>query len=129
MIEDIGGVTSKLVMLALDAASLRQATYANNVANVHSEGFQAGRVSFESQLNHLKSSLLDRSNDVNNKIQLGGVQPRVERSNEMISPGASSVRLEQEMVRLTKNAIHYQALLTGIGKLSSITKMAILGRI
>ena len=50
MIEDLGGITSKLARLALDASLLRHQVIANNIANADTPGFAAKRVNFEEQL-------------------------------------------------------------------------------
>ena len=50
VIEALGGVTSELVGLALDAALLRHEVTANNIANHSTPGYLAKRVSFEEHL-------------------------------------------------------------------------------
>ena len=124
MLDKIGGANSELLKLALDAAWLRQKVISNNIANANTPGFSAKRVSFEE---HLAKFLLP-SGRLNEAAFMGQVDSMRKSINEghTIEPAASgTVQLDQEMVNLTENVLHYQALLDALEKRGSIIKMAI----
>ncbi len=50
MIDPLGDGTARALSQALDGLALRQRTVADNVANVETPGFLAGKVDFESSL-------------------------------------------------------------------------------
>ena len=127
MLDDIGGVTSQLVKVALNASLLRQEVIANNIANANTPGFQPQRVNFENLLLNIeyeRDPLMDEMlkaqlDDVNQVIKDGGV---IEQS------GQSKVELDMEMVEMTENVIRYRALLEGLNKRGDLIKMAISGQ-
>ena len=99
-----------MVKLALDAASLRHQAIAQNIANLHSPGYVPLGVSFEAQLDALRRG------------QAPAKPELVERLDA--SPGPRPQDADMEMVALSQNTIHYQALIKGIG-----TQLAILGAV
>ena len=94
---------------ALDASSLRQRVVASNIANANTPGFQPQQVRFEDLL---ESAREDASKPAQTHLDhMSGaasdsavLAPRVE------ARGTGTVELEQEMVELQQNAIHYRAL-------------------
>ena len=124
MIESLGGATSQLVTLALDAALLRHQVIANNIANVNTPGYAAKRVSFEEQL----AGLLTPSGRLNESAlnaENGSLQSMIDEGHAVVPAGGEKVELDQEMIQLTQNVIRYQALLDALSKRGSILKMAI----
>jgi flagellar basal-body rod protein FlgB len=108
MISAMEGVGASMVKLALDAASLRHEAIAHNLANLHSEGYVPLGVSFESQLEAL------RRGQAPAKPELVALADR--------APGPRPQDVDVEMVALSQNTIHYQALIKGLG-----VQLAILG--
>jgi flagellar basal-body rod protein FlgB len=90
----------RALSLALDAASLRHRVIAHNIANVNTAGFAPLRVRFEESFG-------------------AALQPVVERD------AAARVELDVEVMLLAQNAVHYQAVLRGLGKHFSILNAAI----
>jgi flagellar basal-body rod protein FlgB len=125
MIEDIGGVTSRLVSLALDVASLRQQVTANNIANANTPGFAPQRVNFEQLLE--KSAMLtsDGPSDHDLTSEIDVLNRHLEQGDLIETLEKEEVALDMEMVKVTENVLHYRALLEGLAKRSSLIRMAI----
>lgn len=131
MIEDLGGVTTQMVRLALDVAMQRHSVISNNVANVNTEGFRPQVLEFES---HLKQQLAQQgigwetvSNSDALQRALSEAQADVQRSQYVHASGATKVELDQEMLKMSENVLRYQALLSALEKRGSIMHMAISG--
>jgi flagellar basal-body rod protein FlgB len=112
-------VTSDLILRALDAASLRQAAHAANIANFSTEDYRPVRVSFDNQLAAARASLLDRDDSVARRA-LEFLHPTVE-----IDSTVRHVQLDQETSLMMRNALHYQALLTALSKNGAFLRAAI----
>ena len=116
--------TSALVRLALDAASMRHAAIANNIANHASPGYAPQRVNFEQQLGQARQALA-----AGGRVQLSDfsqVRPTVERGVPRTdSASGSASQLDIEMVRLAQNTLQYQALLRASGRFGTILATAI----
>lgn len=125
MFNDVGGITNRLVGMALDASLLRQQAIATNIANANSQGYIPVRVSFEDQLASASNALLDRSHDVASMAELKDIEPRLETAVSNEAGVGPKVQLDQEVARLMQNVIHYEALLAGLSKRTSILQMAI----
>lgn len=125
MIEDIGGVTSRLVTLALDISSLRQQLIAHNIANANTPGFTPQQVSFERLFEDANRIASDRSGDRELEDQIDMLQRRLEQGELIESKEDESVALDMEMVKLTENVLRYRALLEGLAKRGSLIKLAV----
>ena len=102
-------VTSVAMKSALDALALRQRVIADNVANVQTPGFLAGRVSFEDAL----ARAVDRGT--------GAAQASVERSLEPTRPNGNNVNLDTETLSNVDTNLRYQVATRAIdGQFSSI---------
>jgi flagellar basal-body rod protein FlgB len=110
MISAMEGLGAAMTKLALDAASLRHQAIAHNVANLHSPGYVPLDVSFDAQLAAARRG------------QAPGKPEIVERPGA--APGPRPQDADLEMVALSQNTIHYQALIKGLG-----TQLAILGAV
>src|SRR5262245_21413145 len=119
MIFGIDKLTMALATLALDAASMRHTTIANNIANASSEDYQPQRVNFEQQLGSLGTGNVARTSE----SALAGVRPFVE-SAPVTDKSGPAVMIDMEMVKLAQNTLLYRAILAGLGK-----KMAILSAV
>src|SRR5437016_2754452 len=101
MISAMEGLGGSMVKLALDAAALRHLAIAHNIANLQSQGYVPLGVSFEAQLDALRRG------------QHPG-QPELTTRSEA-APGPRPQDADMEMVALSENTIHYQALLKALG--------------
>lgn len=121
--------TVDLVKLSLDVASMRQQVLSNNIANWRSEGYTPARVNFEQQLTALQSQV--RSGyvaDASVAEQVQNLQPYVENDPSAVRTAADDpLALDAEVSEMAKNVLHYQALLTALGKRGSLLKLAING--
>ncbi|WP_152192536.1 flagellar basal body rod protein FlgB [Georgenia satyanarayanai] len=90
-------VTSVAMKSALDSLSLRQRVIADNIANVNTPGFLAGRVQFEDAL--AKAVRTGRE---------GGVEATVERSLEPTRENGNNVNLDTETLANIDANLRYQ---------------------
>ena len=119
---DLNPVTNAIVRMALDASVVRHSAISTNIANANTQGFTPLRVSFEDQLSTEKTALLERREGATELARLNSMQPRVELGDTSIS---GKVLIDREMVELSKNTLHYQALIKAMGKNTAILNMAI----
>lgn len=126
MIEGLGGVTSQLIGLALDAALMRHELIANNIANHDTPGYRAVGLSFEDQLRGFTDSI-NESNDKLLQTRLDSLGERMHDGDSLIVKGEETVELDREMVKLTENTLRYQALLKAAGKRDELLSLAING--
>ena len=124
MIENIGGATSQLVKLALDAALLKHQVIANNIANVSTPGYVAKRVSFEEHLTKFLTPT-GQLNESALNAEIDSLKSMLEEGHAVVPADNEVVELDQEMVNLSENVLRYQALLDALSKRGSIIKMAI----
>lgn len=123
MFTELGGVTSQLISLALDAGAARHSVIANNIANVDTPGFNAKRLKFESELQGVVSQI--------QAGQSGSVEARLSQAEQSLESGESvfesgrPVELDEEMVHLTENTLLYQALLQASSKRGDLISMAV----
>lgn len=111
--------TGDLVLRALDAASLRHAAHAANIANASTEGYRPLRVAFDEQLAGARMALLDR-NDVIARRSLETLRPTAE-----IESASRRIRLDEEIAAMMQNALRYQALLRAMTKNGAFLQAAI----
>jgi flagellar basal-body rod protein FlgB len=100
----IGDVQMSALHVALDGLAQRQRVTADNIANVNTPGFLAGRVDFESSL---RSALT------------GGEEPTsatalVARSLEPTNTNGNNVNLDAETVLATETGLRYQLALNAL---------------
>ena len=127
MIDDIGGATSQIVKLALDAALQRHNVIANNIANANTPGFIPHEMKFETVLAQLKTSSEVLSGD--SLVQdVDYLRDEVNRGNFIERKDTDKVELDVEIADMAENVIKYRALLEGLSKRSSIIHMAISGQ-
>jgi flagellar basal-body rod protein FlgB len=115
-------ITTDLVKLALDAASMRHLAISHNIANVNTPGFAPARVDFESQLGAARAAL--RQGQPLDATMLAGVRPVTHRS--AVPEGADrTAMLDMEVAAMAQNTVHYESLLKALGKQMSILASAI----
>jgi len=115
-------VTSALVSVALDAATLRHQAIANNLANIHSENYRPQRVNFEEQLSALRHAVATQSPIA--PAALAQAQPFIE-TDAARRTGDLAGRMDMEMVKLSQNAVHYQTLLKALDRWGGILTLAV----
>jgi flagellar basal-body rod protein FlgB len=112
----LGDVTSAALHTALSSLSLRQRVLANNIANVETPNFHAGRVSFEDALR----------NAVAKGDNPAGVGATTSESLEPTREDGNNVNLDHETLSQIDTNLRYQVSLKALdskfGLLSSVIK-------
>lgn len=120
MIEALSSVTREMALTALDALMANHRAVTHNIANHASEGYAAQHVDFEAHMAPLAGAL-QRGGDVHDLrqglAQIGSPQPTLREQ--------AQVALDQEVGELMKNTLHYQAVLTAVGRLGSLNRAAL----
>ena len=111
-------VTTGLMRLALDGSAMRHQAIAANIANATTTGYVPVRVSFENQLQKARDRFQNGESFQTVAADLGAV---IESDD---APGAS-VAVDIQAAELAQNVVHYQALLKGWSKRTSIQASAI----
>jgi flagellar basal-body rod protein FlgB len=117
--------TFQLLETALRAAQLRQAVYANNIANMDTPGFKRSDVQFESLLQEALQSAPDAQSTAEtagSSLPTGwnwsaalAVQPVVTTDNATaVDNNGNNVDVDAEMARLAENQVRYNALLQDV---------------
>ena len=107
----IGDVTSSALKAALDGLAQRQRVTADNIANINTPGFLAGRVDFESSL---RGALASGENPAS-------AMAVVARSLEPTNTNGNNVNLDTETVSATETGLRYQLALNALdGKYSTL---------
>jgi flagellar basal-body rod protein FlgB len=88
------------IHVALNGLSARQRTIADNVANINTPGFLAGRVEFETAL---KSAVADGN--------AASVSPTVRRSLEPTREDGNNVNLDEETLSNVDTGLRYSLML------------------
>lgn len=115
----LSGATSDLVLRSLDAAVVRHAVHAANIANASVEGYRPLRVEFEDQLAAARGALI------------GGDEAAAQRAAASLEPQvvaeaeAQPVQLDREVALMMENSVRYQALLGALGKNGAMLRLAI----
>ena len=100
----IGDVASSALKTALDGLARRQRVTADNIANINTPGFLAGRVDFESSL---RGALSSGENPAS-------AMAVVARSLEPTNTNGNNVNLDTETVRATETGLRYQLALNAL---------------
>jgi len=100
----IGDATSTALHAALSGLAQRQRVTADNIANIQTPGFLAGRVDFESSL---RGALRNGDSPTVN----GGTTAR---SLEPTNTNGNNVNLDQETVIATETGLRYQLALNAL---------------
>ena len=111
----IGDVTSSALKAALDGLAQRQRVTADNIANINTPGFLAGRVDFESSL---RGALAGGKNPAS-------ATAMVARSLEPTNTNGNNVNLDNETVSLTETGLRYQLALNALDSKYSTLRTAL----
>jgi flagellar basal-body rod protein FlgB len=122
VITGLDAVTNDLGRLALDQAWYRQQAIAANIANHATPGYKALRVDFETVVAEIGSQIRSGASD-------GQILETIDRARGRMRLEATDapVQLDEQMVELTKNSLHYLSVLTAIEKYGSIKSVAVRG--
>lgn len=103
-------VTSVALHSALGGLAMRQRTISDNVANIHTPGFLAGRVEFETSLREAVAA-----------GRTPAVAPTVNRSLEPTRENGNNVNLDRESLLGIDTALRYQVAVRAMdGRFSSL---------
>ena len=111
----IGDVTSTALHAALSGLAERQRVTADNIANLQTPGFLAGRVDFESAL---RGALTDGESPA---ISPGTVA----RSLEPTRTDGNNVNLDQETIIATETGLRYQLALNALDGKYTVMRTAL----
>ncbi|MBG0833317.1 flagellar basal body rod protein FlgB [Planomonospora sp. ID67723] len=114
MLED---VTSSVVNVALKGLAQRQRVIADNIANIETPGFLAGRVQFEDALRTAVST----------KSSPGRVEPSVARSLEPTRENGNNVNLDHETLSHMDTVLRYQTMLKALDAKHGLLRTVIRG--
>lgn len=110
----VQALTVAALSVALDAALIRQQVIAHNIANAHTEGFRAQRVTFDVSL------AAAQTHEAPPPLQFDA---RIEPQTGVSIDGA--VRLDAEVAAMAQNHVHYQTLLKALNRHLSVLSIAI----
>lgn len=113
----IDPTTLRLVERSLDAAALRHAAIAQNVANANVQGARRMQVAFEELLGAVRTDLL----------QGRAVAPAdIPQATVSEATGSQEViELDKEMAAMSSNSLHYQALVRALNRHLGMLSMAV----
>ncbi|HEX7640589.1 MAG TPA: flagellar basal body rod protein FlgB [Burkholderiaceae bacterium] len=124
MIEKTEAVTTGMLKLALDAASMNHQAIANNIANINTPNYAPVRVNFEEQMENIRRTL--EEGDTVKSDMLAGIAPVLERGEPVLAAdGDRTATLDMETAKLAENTVHYEALLKVVGMRMSMVNSAI----
>jgi flagellar basal-body rod protein FlgB len=100
----IGDVTSSALKAALDGLAQRQRVTADNIANINTPGFLAGRVDFESSL---RGAITGGENPASaNAVTARSLEPT--------NTNGNNVNLDSETIIATETGLRYQLALNAL---------------
>jgi flagellar basal-body rod protein FlgB len=108
--------TGSVIYAALNGLAARQRVIANNVANVETPGFIAGRVSFEDSL---RSAIAGGDP--------GATSVSTRRSADPVNVNGNNVSLDNEVVSLTQTDLAYQLMIQALNQKFGLLRTAIGG--
>ena len=112
----LGDITSVALRTALSGLSMRQRVIADNIANVQTPGFLAGRVTFEDELR----------NAVANGSP-AAASPSLARSLEPTREDGNNVNLDHEVLSNIDTGLRYQTVLRAVDDKFGLIRSVIRG--
>jgi flagellar basal-body rod protein FlgB len=117
---DSESMTIAAVSTALDAAVLRQQVLAANIANASTVGYVPRRLSFEAEFARAAGAGRTAAEDSSALQWRARVEP------DLGADGAPRrVQIDEQMVELARNSVHFQALVKGLNRHLSILAAAV----
>ncbi|RDH46456.1 flagellar basal body rod protein FlgB [Zooshikella ganghwensis] len=114
--------TVSLLNKFLEGTLLEHKLIANNIANVDTQGYKAKTIKTNNNFTALINSL---DNSHSSQSAINSIKQWVPEHNIQSDSTASKIELEKELAKLSKNVIHYQAILTAKSKLNNMLTLAI----
>ena len=108
--------TASAIYAALNGLSARQRVIADNVANVETPGYIAGRVSFEDSLR----AAIETGDPATTSVV-------TTQSSDPVNPGGNNVSLDKEVVSLTDTDLRYQLMVQAMNQKFGLLRSAIGG--
>lgn len=131
MIEGLSGITGQLATLGLDISLQRHEWIAHNIANSSTPGFVGKDIDFGSILERAATALDGSGNTLENtaaaKAHFADLRQRLNAGDYVTERLDQPVEVDDELVELTANTLHYQAILTAVAKRGSMLAMAVKG--
>ncbi|MBA2964787.1 MULTISPECIES: flagellar basal body protein [Ramlibacter] len=117
----VEAVTTAVLSVALDAASLRHQAIAANISRAGVQGTTPLALAFESQLDQAREELATAG--VLRRDTVAALHPELEPALDAAGqPVLQSV--DEQMTQLARNAVHYQALLQGLSRHLGVLALA-----
>lgn len=126
-LDELGGATSQLVSFTLDAILRRQDVIANNVANAETSGYSVKSLDFQQVLRQYFDTSNGRFNEAAFVQDVQRLKQEMGSLEYVKTAENQPVKLDEQMVLLTENVLHYQALLEASSKRGAILRLAISG--
>lgn len=106
-------ISYNFVKKGLDMSSLRQRTISNNISNINTPRFKAGRVEFEEILEKAKGIRMSKTDDTHFGIRnIADIDLKVKKKNTtMLNDNGNNVDIDLEMTELSANEIYYNTLI------------------
>jgi flagellar basal-body rod protein FlgB len=126
-----GDVTTAVLHTALNGLAMRQRVTADNVANINTPGFLAGRVQFEDALRQAVDAGDGLSGNARAEISTAALanqatQPSVARSLEPTRQDGNNVNLDHEVISNIDTQLRYSLMLRAMddrfGLISTVAK-------
>jgi len=112
----LGDITSVALRTALSGLSMRQRVIADNIANVQTPGFLAGRVTFEDELRNAVANGSPAS-----------ASPSIARSLEPTREDGNNVNLDHEVLSNIDTGLRYQTVLRAVDDKFGLIRSVIRG--
>ena len=125
MIENLGGVTSQVAWLALDALSLRHELISHNIANAETPGFVPKRLEFAARLQALVAQLDGATAPPGFGLEIDRLRDDLRAGVLTHAPTDQIVEVDMEMVDLTANVLQYRAIIEAQAKRGELLRLAI----
>ena len=123
MIELIGSITNNVLAKAIEKTTIENKLIANNIANINTSGYRPLTTQNSDAYNQLISAITDK-----NYTSIQNLVDEWKPENDVVFRStAEKVSLNQEMVKLAKNTLLFESLVTAKSQLSSILSVAIKG--
>ena len=118
----IDKLTLDVSVTAMDALWLRQQLIAQNVANARVDGYTAQRLNFEAVMEEMAVRLEEQAGSGASSAAVTEASLSLEVLDDELP-----VQMDREMADSAVNGIRYQALLTSVGRLAELSRLAVSG--
>jgi flagellar basal-body rod protein FlgB len=125
MAETLGGITSAIARLALDAAAQRLEVTAHNVANAGTPGFVPKRVEFAAQLRELVNEVAAGAGSARLDARVAELGERLRGGEALMRHPEQTVEVDVEMTGVAETVLQYRALLESLSKRGDVLRLAI----